>query len=130
MGERDKRVEVKQSEIQNPLVKKIFGDHRWVIYPEPTTFDLEGDLHDRVRLAFLTRGPRDFETELQLSDDLYDTYIAGLSRRRAIPAYLDLMSALREIHIPLERRTKPRSVYTINRIQGNLVANLAVDHAE
>lgn len=102
----------------------------WRIFHEPQPVQIGEDLSRRLFLEFVMKGERRWPQELQLADDLYDRYLNGLPRQQACQTFLDLFTQVDNIHRPLERANKPRSVHVLNTVQAHLVEDFCLDHAK
>ena len=91
---------------------------------------MDKDLERRLFLAFVTKGDRDWSTELRLADDLYARYLDNIPYPAVIQQFLNLFFAVNFIHKPLEKDNKPRSVGVMNMIQEHLSEQLGIDHAQ
>lgn len=102
----------------------------WWLFERPRPLTVDRNLTRRLHLEFVTQGPRQWNRELELADELYQTYIAGNAPEEACQAFLNLFIRISDIHLPLQRANPQRSVPVLNTFQEHLAENLAIEHSK
>ena len=101
----------------------------WTLFNKPKPVPLDRDLESRLFLQFVTKGNRNWDTELEIADNIYQRNIEGLPYHQAFQKFLGIFLRVSDIHLTLEKAIKPRSVYVLNGVQAHLADALAIDYA-
>lgn len=101
----------------------------WTLFDKPKPVPLDRDLESRLFLQFVTKGSRNWDTELEIADDIYQRNLQGLPYNQAFQKFLGIFLRVSDIHLPLEKANKPRSVFVLNSVQSHLADALAIDYA-
>ena len=102
----------------------------WSLYERPSPFHLGPEIESGLHLHFVTKGERKWSEEFALSEQIYKKELAGLPFHEAFGKYLSIMLRVSDIHLPLEKANKPRSISVLSGIQVALIELLAMEHAE
>lgn len=106
------------------------AENPWFLFSRPERAHVEKELRRRVQLEFVMSGPRRWDIESQLVVDLYDAHLQNRPYGEAFQEFLNLFTTIDQIHRPLERANKPRSILVLNALQKGLIDYLSMDHAE
>ncbi len=105
----------------------------WFLFDQPKRFQIDPQLSKDLYVEFATRGERNPEQELALSDRLYNQYLKGSDYKRGFQTFLNLCATISEIHRPLQKQNpfnKKRSVAVMNGVMATLAEQVTMDTAE
>lgn len=102
----------------------------WNLYERPTPIPLSSEIERGLHLQFVTKGERKWQEERTLSEQLYKQELEGLPYHESFQKYLSIMLRASDIHLPLQKANKPRSVSVLGGVQVVLVELLAMEHAQ
>ena len=73
----------------------------WTLFNKPKPVPLDRDLESRLFLQFVTKGNRNWDTELEIADNIYQRNIEGLPYHQAFQKFLGIFFRVSDIHLTL-----------------------------
>lgn len=102
----------------------------WVLFDQPRKLSLDKDLGYELRVAFVTKGDRNWDEELQLADTLYNRYLPGLPYGEAFQTFLNLFNTININYSPLRKESPGRSVNVLSALTSHIIEGLCIEYAQ
>ena len=116
--------------LPQPENTDLFREELWLLFDKPNPYTMDQDLKDNLTLNLISFKTIDWDQQITLAEDVYNRHFQGLNYQEASQRYLDLAYTINNIHKPLEKKHKPRSIVVFNGLIGHLADLVAMEHAE
>lgn len=102
----------------------------WVLFDQPSKLPIDRNLGYELRVAFVTKGDRNWDEELQLSDALYSRYLQGLPYRQSFQRFLNLFNTVTTNYSPLRKESPGRSDNVLSALSSHIIDGLCIEYAQ